>query len=150
MSTLTVERDVVELLTVTISDEYFAIDVGAIREIRRWSSVTPLPGAAASVLGVMNLRGAVVPAVSLATVLGLKTKTPDERSVVIVAFDEGRPTGFLVDEVADIITVPTSGIQKTVVAGTVKVDSIISGIVEYKSHMLKVLNISKAVASNDA
>lgn len=71
----------------------------------------PLPHAPAYVLGMINLRGAVLPVLDLSSRLGLPPRSPDVSSVVVVAELGDRPVGLLVDAVCDIITVDRAQIQ---------------------------------------
>jgi len=93
-----------ELLSFEVSGNEFAIDIQCVREIRRWSDATTLPGAPEYVLGVINLRGTVLPVVDLARRLDLQTKAPDPRDVVIVVDDDRRVVGLRVDTVSDILS----------------------------------------------
>ena len=59
-----------EFLTFYVGSQEFCIDIMLVREIRSWTSVTTLPHAPVDVLGVMNLRGIIVPIVDLSARLG--------------------------------------------------------------------------------
>ena len=61
----------VEFVTFSAGDQSFSIEITQVREIRRWSPVTALPHAPNEVLGVMNLRGSVIPIYDLAARFGL-------------------------------------------------------------------------------
>ncbi|MDO8902278.1 MAG: chemotaxis protein CheW, partial [Phenylobacterium sp.] len=88
-----------ELITVVIGEQRFAIDIQLVREIRGWTTSTPLPNAPDYVLGVINLRGAVLPVLNLAARLGLPASEVRASSVVIVVDLVGRTVGLLVDAV---------------------------------------------------
>ena len=60
----------VEFVTFSAGDQSFSIEITQVREIRRWSPVTALPHAPNEVLGVMNLRGSVIPIYDLAARFG--------------------------------------------------------------------------------
>ncbi|RVN97908.1 chemotaxis protein CheW, partial [Sinorhizobium meliloti] len=74
---------------------------------------TPMPHAPAYVLGVINLRGAVLPIVDFSARLGMKAAEPTVRHVIIVAQVKSRVVGLLVDAVSDILTVSDRDIQPT-------------------------------------
>ena len=65
-----------ELIIVEISRQKFAIDIMSVREIRGWTTSTPLPHAPAHVLGMINLRGAILPVVDLGARLGRGASVP--------------------------------------------------------------------------
>lgn len=101
----------VEFLSFLVGGEDYAIDIGQVREIRSCTAPSPLPDAPPSVLGVINLRGAVLPLLDLAARLGLATQDSPERNVTIVAEVENIQVGLLVDAVSDIIALAEDDMQ---------------------------------------
>ena len=101
-----------ELISVRIGDQAYAIDIMAVREIRGWTAATPLPHAPPHVLGMMNLRGAILPVIDLGARLGLGPAEPNASSVVVVAQIGEAQVGLVVDAVSDILTV-TEGLIQT-------------------------------------
>jgi purine-binding chemotaxis protein CheW len=87
--------------------------VMAVREIRGWTPVTPLPHSPPYVMGVINLRGAVLPIMDLSHRLGMRPAQPTARHVIIVAQVKKKIVGLLVDAVSDILTVSDQHIQPT-------------------------------------
>lgn len=65
-----------EIVSFHLSDQEFCIDIMAIREIRGWAPVTPMPHTPPYVLGLINLRGAVIPVIDMAGRLGMKMTEP--------------------------------------------------------------------------
>jgi purine-binding chemotaxis protein CheW len=101
-----------EFVVVGIGEQRFAIAVQLVREIRGWSSFTPLPHAPEFVLGMINLRGLILPVVDLGARLGKGPTQIGPSAVVIVAEVANGQVGLLVDEVCDIVTVQADDIQK--------------------------------------
>ena len=102
-----------ELISVRIAEQAYAIDIMAVREIRGWSAATPLPHAPPHVLGMMNLRGAILPVIDLGARLGLGPANPSASSVVVVAQIGEAQMGLVGDAVSDILTVTNENIQRT-------------------------------------
>jgi purine-binding chemotaxis protein CheW len=102
-----------ELIAFRVSDQEFCVNIMAVREIRGWTPVTPLPHAPQYVMGVINLRGAVLPIVDFSLRLGMKSAEPTARHVIIVAQVKTKIVGLLVDAVSDILTVTDDNIQPT-------------------------------------
>lgn len=100
-----------ELIAFRIGDQEFCVNIMAVREIRGWSPVTPLPQSPDYVMGVINLRGVVLPIVNLAARLRMKPIEPDIRHVIIVAQVRSKVVGLLVEAVSDILTVTDDIIQ---------------------------------------
>ena len=59
-----------ELICVSIGEHLYAIDIMQVREIRGWTASTPLPHAPPHVLGMINLRGSILPVIDLGSLLG--------------------------------------------------------------------------------
>lgn len=102
-----------ELIAFRIGDQEFCVNIMSVREIRGWTPATPMPHAPSYVLGVINLRGAVLPIVDLSARLGMKPAEPTVRHVIIVAQVGPRVAGLLVDAVSDILTVTDENMQPT-------------------------------------
>ncbi len=119
-----------KIVTFSLSDRIFGIDMRALIEIREWEEPTPLPRVPSYIKGVSNLRGTVIPIVGLAERLGWEPSVPHSRSCILVVSIGGKQAGFLVDEVADIVGINDSEIQPApdidideanVIAGLVRV-----------------------------
>jgi purine-binding chemotaxis protein CheW len=102
-----------ELITFSVGEQFFCVDIMAVRELRGWSEPTPLPQSPPYVSGVINLRGVVLPIIDLAARLGLAPTEPTARHVIIVVSIEGRLVGVLVDAVCDIVAVGRDALQPT-------------------------------------
>jgi purine-binding chemotaxis protein CheW len=100
-----------KIIAFEVRTQLFGIDILSLIEIREWEIPTPIPGAADDVRGVINLRGTVVPVVDLGHRLVGQTTSIHERSCVLVLDITGQYAGFLVDEVADIITIQVADVQ---------------------------------------
>lgn len=120
-----------KIVTFTLGEQMFGIDMRALIEIREWEEPTPLPSVPAFVKGVTNLRGSVVPVVGLSERLGWAPSVLHSRSCILVVSIAGRQAGFLVDEVADIVVINGNEIQpapdvevndESVIAGLVKIE----------------------------
>ncbi|WP_337183255.1 chemotaxis protein CheW [Shinella sp.] len=102
-----------ELIAFRIGDQEFCVNIMSVREIRGWTQATPMPHAPAYVLGVINLRGVVLPIVDMSLRLGMKPAEPTVRHVIIVAQVGPKVVGLLVDAVSDILTVTDDNMQPT-------------------------------------
>ena len=100
-----------QLITFQIADQTLGADIMAIREIRTWSKMAPLPNSPAYVCGVANLRGVVLPVIDLSSRLGWAQTEPSDKHVVIVLQHRDQLKGVLVDSVSDIVTVRPEDVQ---------------------------------------
>ncbi len=103
--------ETLEIIAFRLHDQEFCVKTTTIREIRGWAPSTPIPHAPADVIGVMNLRGSVIPIIDLAYKLGMKSTVANERSAIVVAEVHNMVIGMLVDRVSDILTIPSSQVQ---------------------------------------
>lgn len=119
-----------KIVTFSLGEQVFGIAMSALIEIREWEEPTPLPGVAHYIKGVTNLRGTVVPVVGLAERLGWPASRIHSRSCILVVSIAGKQAGFLVDEVADIVSIKESEVrpapdvdvnEPNVIAGLVKI-----------------------------
>lgn len=81
----------------------YAFDVADVREVEDRRPVTPVPGAPAGVLGVCNLRGAVLPVVQIDDLLGQQS---DGGRFIVVADVDGMVAGVTVDEILGVEPLP--------------------------------------------
>lgn len=100
-----------EIVSFHLADQEFCIDIMAIREIRGWAPVTPMPHTPPYVLGLINLRGAVIPVIDMACRLGMKMTEPSERSAIIVTDIAGKLVGLLVEQVSDMMSIRAEDLQ---------------------------------------
>lgn len=81
----------------------YAIDVSDVREVEDRPAVTAVPGAPAGVVGVCNLRGAVLPVVQVDALLGQQT---EDGRFIVVADADGFVAGVTVDEILGVEPLP--------------------------------------------
>ncbi|WP_226018067.1 chemotaxis protein CheW [Novosphingobium sp. FKTRR1] len=99
-----------QFVTFHLQNEVFAVNMVAVREIIRVPDVTRVPLAPPALDGVANLRGSVVPIVSLRRLLGLEEREADEATRAVV-IDVGQPVGFVVDRVSSVLSVDQNQIE---------------------------------------
>ncbi len=95
-----------QVLTFSLGDDLFAIDVLRVQEIRGFSDVTPVPTAPAYVKGIMNLRGTVIPVMDLRLRFGLPARPYDNLTLVVVVKAASKLVGVVVDAVSAVLAVP--------------------------------------------
>lgn len=134
-----------EILAFRLHEQEFCVRTTSIREIRGWAPVTPLPHAPVEVIGVINLRGTVIPIVDLAVKLGMASTQATERSAIVVAEVGSGVVGLLVDAVSDILTVEAGLLQPVPPATDMSADYS-DGIVVQGADMVCFLNLDRMFA----
>ena len=103
-----------QYLTFVLGEELFAMPILAVQEIRGWERVSAIPKTPAHVLGVINLRGTVVPVLDVRARLGMPSREVTPTTVVIVVrirVPSGETTvGCVVDAVSDVVNVDPSAV----------------------------------------
>lgn len=136
------DADTIEFVSLIAGQQSYSIEITQVREIRRWTPVTPLPHSDPAVLGVMNLRGAVIPIVDLSARLGLGAIEPSARHVIIVVAVGDRTVGLLVDGVSEILTVKGDAIRETPTLQSGESVRSIEGLLEVGDEMSRILDVS--------
>lgn len=127
----------------------FAADIMGIREIRGWSEATPVAHSADYVLGVINLRGSVLPVIDLKARLGKGRSEQSASSVIIVMQSGERLTGVLVDAVLDILTMSDADVQEVPDVVREEGNGYVDGIAVLDGQMVTLLGIDKLTAGAD-
>ena len=102
---------------------------------------TPLPHAPPHVLGMMNLRGAILPVIDLGARLGLGPASPSASSVVVVAQIGEAQMGLVVDAVSDILTVTEGLIQPPPEVGSQESAAYVAGVMTTDTGIVSLLSL---------
>ncbi|RZK00225.1 MAG: chemotaxis protein CheW [Novosphingobium sp.] len=106
-----VEADSEQFLIFRIGEEEFGLPISAVEEVALLpAKLTPVPKSPAFVLGVMNLRGQVIPVIDQAQRFGAATSKAGRRRVIIARVGELQ-AGFIVDAVSEVVRVPASALR---------------------------------------
>jgi purine-binding chemotaxis protein CheW len=105
-------KDMNEVAAFSIKDEEFALDIQEVQEIIKYTEVTVIPEAPAFVEGVINLRGVVIPIVSLPERLGF-SKEITSKSKILICDIKGEKIGLFVDDVNEIMFIDNKNISKS-------------------------------------
>jgi purine-binding chemotaxis protein CheW len=140
----------VQMISFTVGKERFGVEILVVQEIIMMSNITEIPNAPDFVEGVINLRGNIIPVLDLRKRLRMRSSKPDGTKpgtrILVVEIDDNI-TGFIVDSVAKVITVPASRISPPpdiIMAG---VQSLyISGVLHLDEGILVVLDFRKILS----
>ena len=134
-----------ELISFRIGAQEFCVDIMAIREIRGWTAATALPQSPSFVRGVINLRGAVLPIVDLASRLGFESTEANDRNVIIVAQIGEQVVGLLVDAVSDILTITDDMIQPTPDVASETAKTFVRGLIPMEGRMISLIGLERVL-----
>ena len=91
-----------KFLTFQVADEEYGIEINAVREIIGTLPITPVPGSPSEMMGVVNLRGKVIPVVSMRVRFGMPPGEPHPENVILVVDGRTGPIGLFADRVKEV------------------------------------------------
>ena len=135
-----------QFVTFMAGDEVFAADMSPVKEIIRVPEVVRVPLAPAALEGLANLRGKVLPIISLRRLFGFPELAHDDSTRALVV-DVGQPLGFVVDRVSSVVGVEAGHIEDVgSIRTTVNTEVLSSLIKDVGGHaMIMVLNFAKLI-----
>ncbi len=139
-----------QYLTFSVSGERFAVDILEIREIIEVGLMTDVPLAPDFVRGVVNLRGAVLPVVDLASRLGRRQSELTKRSCIVVVdihSDGKQSIGMLVDEVSEILEIAPDLVQPPPALGEGMNTDIIKGMGRVDDRFIVLLQVEHILSA---
>lgn len=140
------DNEIIQLVGLKLGEEEYAIDVLKIQEIIRTVEITTVPRTDTYVLGVMNLRGKVIPVIDLRVRFSLDKMDFDKETRIIVVRFESENIGFVVDEVTEVIRINKSMVEPTPpLVGAVGQEYIL-GICKYDDRLIILLDIDSVIA----
>lgn len=131
-----------ELISFEIGGQTFCIDIRDVREIRGWTQSTPMPQSPDYVMGLINLRGVIMPVVDLKNRLGLGATEASSRHVIIVVQLAGGLAGLLVDAVQETFTIDPSALQPPPAIGVSAEQPFVDAIIPLEGRMLSRLVVA--------
>lgn len=132
-----------QLLTFTVEQEEYGVDIMTVREIKGWTETTRLPNSPQYLRGVMNLRGLIIPIFDMRTRFSLGTTEATPKHVVIILAVGERNIGILVDTVSDILDVNTDDVKPAPTTDTRVDAAFISGLISLEDRMVILLDVDK-------
>ena len=138
--------ETVEYLSFEVSGECYAIDIALTREIRGWTEPSAMPDTPNYELGVINLRGEMLPLIDLAARLGLVSPEIHARSVIIVAEVNNMAVGLLVDSVSNIIALTRDDMRPPPDMANGGKHDYVSALTVVEEQMIRILDLGPALA----
>ncbi len=147
------EFNQVQYIVIRYGEEVFGIDIKYVDNIVRMQRITRVPNVASHIKGVLNLRGEVIPVISLRIKMGL---APDEITrttrIIIIKLESGDSIGVLVDEVLEVITLDSKQIEKVAYNSKDAVASFLFGVGkdEERDRLISLLDIGSTFGDKEA
>jgi len=139
----------VQQLTFNLAGEEYGVDILSVREIRGWARVTRIPQTPEYLLGVLNLRGAIVPIMDLRLRFGLERESYGDSTVVIIVAIAERLFGIVVDAVSDVVDIDPAAIKPVPDMGAVVDTRYLRGLATHVERMVMLLDVEKLMRPED-
>lgn len=140
-----------QYLTFLLDGEEYAVEILQVQEIKGWDAATPVPNTPDYVLGVINLRGSVVPVVDLRKRFNLDNISFGPTTVIIVvkvvAEESERTVGIVVDAVSEVYRFNRSEVQPPPDLGNAIGTEFVRGLVAVDDKMVILLEIDQLINS---
>lgn len=136
-----------QYIVVKLDSEQYGIDISFVDNIVRMQQITRVPKAQSFFAGVINLRGEIIPVMSLREKFGLTHKEATNATrIIIIKPENNAKIGILVDEVREVVTLEDDDVEKTDYD-----DQAINllGVGKYKNTLISLLNIQGIIGELD-
>ena len=139
-------KETKQYIAFTVGDEKYGLDLMEIRSIERLSPITRVPKSKDFVLGVINLRGDILPVIDARKVIGIPSKAHDEQTRIIIAKYQDCSIGILVDNVINILEVSDDQIQGRDEVFEDKDQELVAGLIRIESDIVLILDLEKILS----
>lgn len=146
----TQETETKQYIVVQIGNEKYGIDIGYIDNIVRMQKITRVPKVQHYFKGIINLRGEIVPVMSIRKKMGLADDViTDASRIIILKIEEKGSIGVVVDEVREVITLNMAEVDKTSVSARNVKDSFINGIGKNGEELISLFEINAIIEEKE-
>ncbi len=143
METSIVGEQIMQLVTFTLKNEEYAVDILNVQEINRIVEITRVPNSPDYVEGVINLRGKVIPVINLRKKFGYEEKDTDETSRIIIMDIKGITNGLIVDSVSEVLRIPSNVVEPPPPMSSDLSSMYIKGIAKLENRLIILIDIDK-------
>jgi len=133
----------VQEVVFTLNNEDYGMDIMNVNEIIRMQDLTAMPNTSSYVLGVANIRGSVIPVISLKNILGMEETEDDDRTRIIVVSLGEKTYGFKVDSVSEIMKIDEEQIEIQEGFAKEEKNNFIYGIAKVDERLVKLIDLEK-------
>ncbi len=107
----TVTQVVGRIVVFRLANQLYALPIESVQEIQQIVELTPVPDSAPALVGMIDVRGRVVPAIDMRALVGLETGHYELDTPMILCRTHGRLVALIVDEVDDVLSLPEGCMQ---------------------------------------
>ena len=145
--TAEIPDDELEYVTLQIDDQLFGLPIKDVHEVFSAVQITTVPLAPAAVRGLLNLRGRVVTAMCLRTLLGMAEGTSRSERMAIGVEIGGEPFALLVDKIGDVLRLPVETLEANPIHMNIDWQGMSRGVHRLEGRILVVLDLAQTIGS---
>jgi len=150
MDELKVQYSTTQYIVISIGDEQFGIDIRHIDNIVRMQNITRVPKVPAYLKGVINLRGEIIPVMSLRLKMELPLdEVTKQTRIIILKMEQHEAIGIIVDSVKEVVTLGEGQVEKVSYDKDDKVP-FVSAVGKLGEELISLLDIGMIVAEKEA
>lgn len=142
--------DILQLVTFKMGTEEYAVDILKVQEINRMSEIAKVPNAPQYVEGVINLRGRVIPVVSLRKRFGFTEKDQDAQSRIIIMDIQGITIGVIVDSVSEVLRIPSNTVEPAPHFSSELGSEFITGIAKMEDRLIILIEMDLLIERSES
>lgn len=135
-----------QLVSFTVGDELFAVDILRVQEINRMMDLTKVPQSPPGVEGIINLRGRIIPVLDLRVQFGFPRAEKNEHTRIIVIEIMGNTIGFVVDSVREVMRIASNIVEPSPRMGSPIDASYVSGVAKLDDQLLILLELENLLS----
>jgi len=142
--------ELIQLVSFNLDQEEYGVEVLKVREIIRMNTITHMPNTPHYVEGIINLRGKVIPIISMRKRFGLMESENDSHTRIMIMDIGGELMGFIVDAVSEVIRISGTEIQPSpsVAGGGIDQDCI-AGVINMSERLLVLLDLDRMFSQEE-
>lgn len=145
-----VNSDKRQYIVVAIGSEQYGIDIHYVDNIVRMQKITRVPKAQSYFKGIINLRGEVVPVMSIRLKMDLPEDNITNASrIIILKIEQHGLLGIIVDEVKEVVTLSSNEIDKIIHEAKDDKNSFINGIGKHEGQLISLLELSSIISEKE-
>ena len=137
--------DMIKHVSFKLANETYALNAARVNEVLRYTEITPVPGSAHFILGIINLRGNVVTVIDARRVFGMPDVEQTQSSRIIVVEIEEFVVGILVDRVAEVIDLNKKMIEIAPATSQEQSTKFITGLFNSDDQLIILVDFSRVI-----
>lgn len=140
-----------QYIVVNIGEEQYGIDISYVDNIVKMQKITRVPKSQKYFNGVINLRGEIVPIMSLRRRFALEEDVfTDKTRIIILKPEQQEPIGIIVDMVKEVVNLSEQDVDKMAIDAQYELSKYICGIGKNNNNntLISLLNINNVIAEN--